>query len=107
MADPLLTAFWIKSPFSRARLGFGGTARSLNEALTILRAVNFGQYLPDDDRRFRITPGISITDLDHHHVLKSMGPIALRGLWYPFIVLGVPRWLEDRLGGEDLSCEGE
>lgn len=107
MADPLLTAFWIKSPYSHAPLGFGVTARSLDEALAIIRAVDFGQYLPDEDRQLRITAGISIADLDDHHVLKYMGPIALRGLWYPFIALGVPRWLEDRLGREDLSCEGE
>src|SRR5580765_4462134 len=36
MADENLTSSWIKSPLPNAPLGFGVTAFSLNEALTII-----------------------------------------------------------------------
>jgi hypothetical protein len=92
-----LTAFWIKSPIPNAPLGFGVTARSLTDALAIVHAVGYGSFLPENLNGVEITEGITVGALDHSHVVMNMGPISVRGIWYPFIGVGVPAWAEERL----------
>lgn len=82
-----LTAFWIVTPDPHGPLGFGVTAFSLSDALQIVRS--FGYQLPDDLSALQIREGITIADLDEPHVVRNMGPIVVRGLWYPFVRLGV------------------
>jgi hypothetical protein len=89
-----LTAYWIKSPFPHAPLGFGVTAWSLDDALRIIRALDYGQFLPDDLGALKITVGVTAAELEQQHVVPNMGPIVVRGMWYPFVALGVPTWVE-------------
>lgn len=96
MADSALTAYWIESPLPHAPIGFGVTARSFDDALAIIRAVDYGRYLPDDLTGVQTTEGITVANLDQLHVVVNDGPIVVRGMWYPFIALGVPPWAEDR-----------
>jgi hypothetical protein len=96
MANSGLTAFWIESPIPHAPLGFGVTARSLADALALIRAFGYGRYLPDDPARLQVTEGVTVGELDQAHVAANMGPIVVRGLWYPFVAVGVPRWAEER-----------
>ncbi|MGL4465597.1 MAG: hypothetical protein ACRC1K_25895 [Planctomycetia bacterium] len=91
-----LTAFWIKPPFSHGPLGFGVTAWSFDDALGIIHAFDFGAYLPEDLAGVRVTEGVTIAELEYRHVVANMGPIAIRGMWYPFAALGVPRWADER-----------
>lgn len=98
MADCALTAFWIVSPFPHAPLGFGVTAHSLEDALRIIRALGYGMYLPDDLAGVRVSSGVTVADLDQPHVVANMGPIVVRGMWYPLVAVGIPRWAEERLG---------
>jgi len=44
----------------------------------------------------RSTEGITVAELDQPHVVRNMGPIAVRGMWYPLVAVGVPRWAEER-----------
>lgn len=37
--------------------------------------------------------GVSVADLDNAYVVAHMGPIVVRGMWYPFVGLGVPKWM--------------
>jgi hypothetical protein len=90
-----LMAFWVKSPFPHAPLGV--TARSLDEAVAIIRALDYGRYLPDGLTGVRVTEGVTVAALDQPHVVANMGPIAVRGMWYPFVGVGVPGWAEERL----------
>lgn len=83
MSHPL-TAFWIEPPDGP---GYGVTAFSLQDALEILRS--FGFELPDDLSSLRVTPGVRFEDLDPGHVVPNMGPIVVRGLWYPFVQIGL------------------
>ncbi len=92
-----LTAFWVRSPVPHAPLGFGVTAWSLGDALGIIRALDYGRYLPGDLAGVWITEGVAVAGLDQTHVVTNMGPIAVRGMWYPFVAVGVPRWAEERL----------
>jgi hypothetical protein len=78
-------------------LGFGVTARSLEDAISIIRALDYGRFLPDNLADLRVTEGVTIADLDQLYVVPNMGPIAVRGMWYPFTNVGVPRWAEERL----------
>lgn len=96
MAVTGLTAFWVRSPLPHAPLGFGVTAWSLDDALAIIRALDYGRYLPDDLAGVRVAEGITVAELDQPHVVANMGPIAVRGMWYPFVAVGVPRWAEER-----------
>ena len=92
-----LIAFWIKPPFPSGPYGLGVTARSLADALAILRAVGYGRYLPDSLEGVQITEGITVGQLDAWHVATNMGPISVRGIWYPFAGVGVPAWAEERI----------
>ena len=89
-----LTAYWIKSPLPHAPLGFGVTARSLDDGFAIIRALDYGRYLPDDLAGLQVTEGISVADLDQLHVVANMGPIVVRGMWYPFVAVGLPTWAD-------------
>ena len=94
MAELLLTAFWIVPPSPHGPLGFGITARSLTDALRILRALGYERYLPDDLRTLRVTEGVTVAELDRLHVIANMGPIVIRGMWYPFVAVGMPDWAD-------------
>jgi hypothetical protein len=92
-----LKAFWIKSPLAHAPLGFGVTARSLDDALQIIEAMDYSCYLPPDRSALQIKAGVTVAELDQPHVVANMGPIVVRGMWYPFVALGIPAWAEERL----------
>ena len=100
MAIDGLTPFWIVPPSAHGPLGFGVTAWSLADALSIIRAFDYGRFLPDDLSALTVTEGVTVAELDQPHVVANMGPIAVRGIWYPFVVAGVPRWAEERIERE-------
>lgn len=83
-----LAALWIVPPGSHGPLGFGVTAHSLTDALALIRASGYGGFLPEDLGSLRITEGIRVADLEHWYVREHMGPIVVRGLWYPFVGVG-------------------
>jgi hypothetical protein len=101
-----LTAFWIVPPclkrtaspvrsdrtVTTGLLGFGVTALSIDDAVFIIRALGYGGYLPDLLGTLQIHSGVTVAGLDHPHVVANMGPIVVRGMWYPFFAVGVPKW---------------
>jgi hypothetical protein len=99
MAVPGLIAFWIVPPSAYGPLAFGVTAWSFDDALWIIRALDYGRYLPDDVGALRVTEGVTVADLDQSHVVANMGPIVVRGMWYPFVAVGVPAWADAGPGG--------
>ncbi len=92
-----LKPFWITSSFPCPLLGFGVTAWNLADALNIITAVGYGQYLPDQLSTLQVTEDVKTSGLERLHIVPNMGPIVVRGMWYPFVVLGVPRWTEERI----------
>ncbi len=60
-------------------------------------ALDYGRYLPEDRSTLRVTGGITVAALDQPHVVVNMGPIAVRGMWYPFVAVGIPAWADERL----------
>jgi hypothetical protein len=87
MSSSTLTAFWIEGPDPRGPLGYGVTAFSLTDAFEIV--VRAGYQLPDDKSTLRVRAEITPLELEHPYVREHMGPIVVRGLWYPFRVVGV------------------
>jgi hypothetical protein len=57
--------------------------------------MGYGCYLPDDPSALRVREDVTVAALDQSHVVANMGPIAVRGLWYPLIAVGVPEWAEE------------
>ncbi len=88
MADNPVTAFWIvppgKFPLSHS---FGVTAFSVEDAFQIIEEA--GHELPEDRSSLRVTEGVRVSDLDQKHVVPNIGPMVVRGLWYPFTKIGV------------------
>ena len=96
MAKVALTAYWITSPFRHAPIGFGITAWTFQDAWNIIHMLGYGEYLPEDMTKVHVIEGIKVAELDPNHVVPNMGPINLRGMWYPKVAIGVPRWAEQR-----------
>jgi hypothetical protein len=90
VCDQLLKPFWIPLTNPYGPLGIGVTAWSFSDALRIVRALGYDRYLPDDLESLRVVEGVTVGEL-HHHVAQNMGPIVVRGMWYPFIMIGVPQ----------------
>jgi hypothetical protein len=87
MHESRLRSFWIVPPEPHGPLGFGVTAFSLDDVFQILRDV--GYRLPEDTAELRIVEDVLMSDLDDLHVVRNMGPIVVRGIWYPFSRVGV------------------
>ena len=87
MSDSILIPFWIVPPSKHGPLGFGVTAYSLADALHIIESA--GYSLPEDRSTLRVTEKIRVSDLDEPHVVRNMGAIVVRGIWYPFTKVGV------------------
>ncbi|MFO0961163.1 MAG: hypothetical protein U0800_27600 [Isosphaeraceae bacterium] len=84
----ILTAFWIVPPGKWGPMGFGVTAYDLDDALNTIRLLGYARYLPPDLGRLSIIEGVLYDDLEANHVRTNMGPIVVRGMWYPFVRLG-------------------
>ena len=96
--DSILTAYWITPPSQHGPLGFGVTALSLDDAIFIIRELSYGTWLPDDLSLLKIREGVTVAKLNEPYVVANMGPIVVRGMWYPFIALGVPDWANAQPG---------
>ncbi len=73
----LLKRFWFK--LDRGE-GYGVTAHSRQDAEQLLST--FG-YPADSQRIVGVIEGVSIASLDEDRVLPSIGPVAVRGVWFP------------------------
>ena len=89
MKENLLTAYWIVPPGRNGPLGFGVTAYDVDDALGIIRSLGYGARLPADLGDLHIIEGIKYADLEKKHVRTNMGPIVVRGMWYPFLRVGL------------------
>ncbi len=73
--------YWITFPgHPRAPLGIGVTAFSVADAFAIMeeRGYTFHREAPAS-----VLEDVAVAQLDQAHVVRNMGPIVLRGVWYP------------------------
>ena len=92
MGEQSLIRYWLKTPNPRDPLGYGVTAFSLDDAVSIIRwnGYSFRESLAGVDVREDIRLD-ELSKLDHSkYITTRLGPMAARGLWYPFVRLGAP-----------------
>jgi len=82
MQNLSLTSYWIEFlDLPEPMLGFGVTAWSEDDALNLLESAGIDHH--KRDHHYEIKAGITISDLDQLHVVPNMGPMVLRGVWFP------------------------
>jgi hypothetical protein len=81
-----LTAFWVSFPLNYDfPLGFGVTAWSEQDALELLEERGFDYHRRA--KKVDVRAGVTVDELDRH-VRPNMGPIVVRGVWYPCFNIG-------------------
>jgi hypothetical protein len=95
MPEIVLKPYWIAMPQRHIEagqiiltpdpIGFGVTAFSLPDAIDIM--TDFGIKLPDNLDRVSVSENVEFETLPSY-VKKNMGPMIVRGLWFPFFKLG-------------------
>ena len=68
-------------------MGFGVTAWSKVDAYSLLEAN--GYEFHKQAARVSVRENVKVSDLDLSHVTKNMGPIVVRGVWYPALNIGL------------------
>lgn len=62
-------------------LGFGVTAHSVGDALDLLSAS--GYIAGRDFDPSAVVENVAVSALDQNHVVPNMGPVVVRGVWFP------------------------
>lgn len=79
-----LRSYWITFPDgSQTPASVGVTAWSLEDAHHLLNAYG---YYPTEP--IAVREDITVAELDQRRVVPNMGPIAVRGVWYPALNAG-------------------
>lgn len=79
-----LIPYWISFPDDETfPMGFGVTAYSLEEAYFMLEQFGYDYH----KRAVRVDVKVNVRwdELDKLHVHPNMGPIVVRGIWYPHL----------------------
>lgn len=79
MPDALLTPFWLEFAESNGPIGLGVTANDLDDAKKLIIKGGYGDFLLDIYEVHEAIDPLTLPDF----VQKRMGPIVVRGLWYP------------------------
>jgi hypothetical protein len=88
MRGSWLTCFWITTGNRWGPLGFGVTAWSPEDAIRLVKAQGFD--IPENLEQLEIRANVTIAELDQNNVVPNMGPMIMRGVWYPRCNLGHP-----------------
>ena len=82
-----LTPYWITFPEDPDfPLGMGVTAHSLADAYLLLE--QHGYTFHTRAARVNVVENITFDDLDQTHVVPNMGPLIVRGVWFPCLNIG-------------------
>lgn len=88
MKGSWLTTYWIVTGLQYGPFGIGVTAWSLDDAIQLIKAEDYP--LPINLDELQVREHVTLADLDQHHVIPNMGPMEMRGIWYPCRNLGLP-----------------
>ena len=75
----MLRRFWF--PLD-GYLGVGVTATTLDEATTLAEDAK-RRFWSNAHRLGAAVEDVDVQDLDQKHVTPNIGPVAVRGVWYP------------------------
>jgi len=82
--DKLLTPYWISFPnIDFSIKTFGVTAYSIDDAYSLLK--EFGYDYRTITNLVEVKENITWDELEKNHVTPNMGPIVIRGIWYPHL----------------------
>lgn len=84
-----LRAYWITTGVRWGPLGFGVTAFTVDDAVALLHSEGF--ELSENLEGVQIRENVTFAELDQNHVVPNMGPMNMRGVWYPSCNLYQPR----------------
>ena len=76
----LLTMFWYETSRNGRAAQYGVTAYSHEDAAQLLRAAG---YELEPGVAVTVTEEVTFQDLDQNHVVPNMGPMQVRGVWFP------------------------
>ena len=79
LMNKLLTSYWIELDCYLKNIGV--TAYSLDDAKTLIQEKAFPKQ--EFPRIIKVTENIQFKDLDQNHVVPNIGPMVIRGVWYP------------------------
>ena len=83
-----LISYWITTGNRWGPLGFGVTAFSIEDASRLISAEGFD--IPKTLEELQVRENITFAELDQNHVVPNMGPMIMRGVWYPRCNLRLP-----------------
>ncbi len=88
-STPTLETSWIEFPQDENFvLGIGVTAYSQDDAMSLIKERGIEHWLVGASE-MKITAGVRINDLDQRNVVPNIGPLQLRGVWYPCMNIGI------------------
>ena len=82
--DKKLISFWIKPADKNGPLGFGVTAWSLEDAISLIKEAGYTFDLAKAFVRENVHPH----EIDAAHIAPNSGPSVMRGVWYPCMNIG-------------------
>jgi hypothetical protein len=75
-----LMTFWYETTREGRRAQYGVTAHSYEDATQLLRAAG---YPLEPGVAVAVREEVTIDQLDQRHVVPNMGPMQVRGVWFP------------------------
>jgi len=79
-----LIPFWITFPVDKLPiLGFGVTAFTIEDAYSILE--EYGYNYHQIAKRVAVKKDITWDEIEADHVRPNIGPITVRGIWFPHL----------------------
>ncbi len=83
-----LECYWISFPRDPSFvLGIGVTAFSEEDAFNIIEERGFDEWYRGASE-IKVEKGIRVEDLDQRNIVPNIGPMQLRGVWYPAANVG-------------------
>jgi hypothetical protein len=83
-----LETYWITFPKNpNLPMAIGVTAYSVADVFQLIEEQNISSWFTDASE-LSIRCGIRFEDIDIGHVSPNMGPMQLRGVWYPAMNIG-------------------
>ena len=102
MKGSWLTCFWIVTGDRSGPFGFGVTAWTIDDAIQLIKAEGFD--IPESLEQLHVQENVTFADLDPYNVVPNMGPMIMRGVWYPCCNLrNPPRYLGEGLQEHETS----
>ena len=75
-----LMALWYETTREGLPAWYGVTAFSFEDAAQLLRRAGFPL---EQGVAVKVTEDVTVDQLDQKHVVPNMGPMQVRGVWYP------------------------